>query len=417
MFASLLNREEAPLAPPDLETTRPFVAESYYDPLEHRPLVSPSVTSSEFSIPRDASESFTPPTSLGDSASISSTSLKQEVGTSTPTVESSRRSIRTRDSIATYNVKILAGTAIHAPKRYQKQSADEDETRRRTISGNTLVDGFASANASTTTVEKDAKKLVSAGIDALDLSWSVKALPRSKSQLDLGSSRSPKKSAKQTDIERRKSTRSSTSNKIENITNKLVLGKNLGKRKLDDGLTRAKRELQRLADTPEFAKIETKPVLLEVWSNGKLVVNEPPSKRRKAEEAAKAKEKEKGKEKAKEVVKQVKDEAPKWTGINGKRRKIWLNKGLYAGQDSPSLDWFNGFKGQDRKEMDSIAPYKPEGILPLPMWHGQRLLHVGRNFKLPFDVCSPLPPGQPKPDEWKKTSTSMYILKTKSYHH
>jgi len=415
MFASLLNREEAAPAPADLETTRPFATESYYDPLERPPLVSPSITSSEFSLPIDASESFTPPTSLGDSASVSSTSLKQEAAASTPTVESSRRSVRTRDSIATYNVKILAGTAIHAPRRYQKRSANDDETRRRTISGDTLVDSLASANASSTTVEKDAEKLVSAGIDALDLGWSVKALPKSKSQIGLGSTRSPKRSAKQADLERRKSTRSTASAKIENITNKLVLGKNLGKRKLDDGLTRAKRELQRLADTPEFAKIETKPVLLEVWSNGKLVVNEPPSKKRKAEEAAKAKEKEKAK--AKEELKEVKDEAPKWTGVNGKRRKIWLNKGLYAGQDSPSLDWFSGFKGKDRKELDSIAPYKPEGIVPLPMWHGQRLLHVGRNFKLPFDVCSPLPPGQPKPDEWKKTSTSEYILTIACFHH
>ena len=406
MFASLLNREVAAPASPELEATRPFATESFYNAVEHPPLVSPSVTASEFSLPRDASESFTPPTSLGDSASISSNSLKPEAGASTPTVESSRRSVRARDSIPTYNVKILAGTSIHAPKRYQKKPANEDETRRRTISGDTLVDSLASANASTTTVEKDAKNLVSAGIDALDLDWSVKALPKSKSQIELGSSRSPKKSAKQIHLERRKSTRSSASDKIENITTKLVLGKTLGKRKLDEGLSRAKRELLRLADTPEFAKIETKPVLLEVWSNGKLVVNEPPSKKRKAAEAAKAKEKEQAKE---ELKKEAKDEAPKWTGVNGKRRKIWLNKGLYAGQDSPSLDWFSGFKGQDRKELDSIAPYKPEGIFPLPMWHGQRLLHVGRNFKLPFDVCSPLPPGQPKPDEWKKTSTSEHI--------
>jgi histone-lysine N-methyltransferase ASH1L len=56
--------------------------------------------------------------------------------------------------------------------------------------------------------------------------------------------------------------------------------------------------------------------------------------------------------------------------------------------------------------MDAIAPYKPNSFMPLPMWHGQRLLHVGRHFKLPFDVCSPLPPGQPKPDEWRKTSSS-----------
>lgn len=48
-------------------------------------------------------------------------------------------------------------------------------------------------------------------------------------------------------------------------------------------------------------------------------------------------------------------------------------------------------------------------LLPLPMFAGQRILETGRNYKLPFDVYSPLPPGQPKPDEWKKTRKSKSV--------
>ena len=33
----------------------------------------------------------------------------------------------------------------------------------------------------------------------------------------------------------------------------------------------------------------------------------------------------------------------------------------------------------------------------------------GRDFKLPFDVFSPLPAGQPKPDEWKKVNKNLFV--------
>ena len=43
------------------------------------------------------------------------------------------------------------------------------------------------------------------------------------------------------------------------------------------------------------------------------------------------------------------------------------------------------------------------------MFAGERLLKQGRDFKLPFDIFSPLPAGQPKPDEWKKTNKNVFI--------
>jgi [histone H3]-lysine4 N-trimethyltransferase ASH1L len=351
--------------------------------------------------PIGQSSSSTPPTSIGDSVSISSTSLKLENTEPTERASaepSTERSRRARPSIGTYNVKVLSGTAIHAPKKYSKDPS-VIESRRRTISGDTLVSALASSNSSTETVEKGADRLVRDGIEALDLQWSVKRLPKSRSQIGLGAS--PKKSAIQRDLDRRRSTRSS-GEQIESLTKKLsVLGKR-GRKTLEDGLAglaKAKRELRNLADTPEYAKIDTKPVVHEVWSNGKLVLAEPPRKKKKVDEAVVEKKKLTSES-------DKKPDAPKFKG--GKREKVWLSKGLYAGQEHRNFDWFADEFGKTRKDAVDVTPYQPNKFMPLPMWHGQRLLHIGRHFKLPFDVCSPLPPGQPKPDEWRKTSSSKY---------
>jgi [histone H3]-lysine4 N-trimethyltransferase ASH1L len=327
---------------------------------------------------------------------VSSASLKLETTDSTPAGDSSGRTRRQRTSVGTYNVKVLSGTAVHAPRKYCKNSPETgNEARRRTISGETLVGALGSGNSSSATVEKDTNRLVSDGIDALDLQWSVKKLPKSRSQISLGGS--PKRSAKQLDLERRKSMRGS-GEEVESLTKKLsVLGKR-GRKTFDAGiagLVKAKRELRNLADTNEFAKIDTKPVIHEVWSNGKLVTSEPPKKKKKVEDAPAPATKA-------EVAKSVEKK------VNGKREKVWLNKGLYAGQDR-NLDWFSDYSEQMKKDANNLPDFKPVGLLPLPMWHGQRLLHVGRHFKLPFDVCSPLPPGQPKPDEWRKTSSSKLL--------
>lgn len=341
------------------------------------------------------SSSSTSPTSIGDSASVSSTSLKLENDLSTPTGESGGgRSRRPRASIGTYNVKVLSGTAIHAPKKYSKDKEPDGETRPRTISGATLVETLEAGNASEESVRKDAGRLVREGIEALDLEWSVKNLPKSRSQM--GFSQSP--SAKRLDTNRRKTTRS-TGEKIESLTKKLTV---LGKRKLDNSLAnlaKAKRELRNLADTKEFAHVDTEPIVHEVWSRGKLVVPEPPQKKRKRAEEEAAKQ-----------VKLVEPEpksAEKKKAV-GKRQKVWINKGLYAGQEAANFDWFSNYTPAERESLEATQIFKENKYLPMPMWHGQRLLHVGRNFKLPFDVCSPLPPGQPKPDEWRKTSSSKF---------
>ncbi|EQL02820.1 SET domain protein [Ophiocordyceps sinensis CO18] len=53
--------------------------------------------------------------------------------------------------------------------------------------------------------------------------------------------------------------------------------------------------------------------------------------------------------------------------------------------------------------------------MPSPMYTGLRTLIAGRDFKLPYNVCNPLPPGQPKPDEWKRMTKNRFIGDSKDY--
>lgn len=85
------------------------------------------------------------------------------------------------------------------------------------------------------------------------------------------------------------------------------------------------------------------------------------------------------------------------------KKKLWLMQGLYVGQEfDPRLGKVYGKR--------SSAYSQQRKFLPLPMFAGARLLELGRDFKLPFDVFNALPRGQPKPGDWKKTHKSMWTL-------
>ncbi|KIX07259.1 uncharacterized protein Z518_01912 [Rhinocladiella mackenziei CBS 650.93] len=94
--------------------------------------------------------------------------------------------------------------------------------------------------------------------------------------------------------------------------------------------------------------------------------------------------------------------------VSRRREKKWLSTGLYAGQPRA----FDGrpTEGKKRHQTGEISePLKENKVLPLPMYAGERLLKTGRDFKLPFDVFSPLPAGQPKPDEWRKVNKNVFV--------
>ncbi len=95
--------------------------------------------------------------------------------------------------------------------------------------------------------------------------------------------------------------------------------------------------------------------------------------------------------------------------IRSPKDKKWLGSGLYVGQPRTFNPKVSESKNK-RKSTSAITLVETENkVLPLPMFAGDRLLTQGRDFKLPFDVFSPLPPGQPKPDEWRKDNKNRFV--------
>jgi [histone H3]-lysine4 N-trimethyltransferase ASH1L len=90
-----------------------------------------------------------------------------------------------------------------------------------------------------------------------------------------------------------------------------------------------------------------------------------------------------------------------------RKDKRWLKSGLYTGQ---TRDFDGRLSDSTNKRKHDVAPpVKENKTLPLPMFAGERIMKYGRDFKLPYDVFSPLPPGQPRPDEWRKTNKNVFV--------
>ncbi|KAE8379233.1 hypothetical protein BDV26DRAFT_260039 [Aspergillus bertholletiae] len=97
-------------------------------------------------------------------------------------------------------------------------------------------------------------------------------------------------------------------------------------------------------------------------------------------------------------------EAPK--PVTRSKTKRWLAHGLYTGQEyTESRPLQSRSRNAKRK---SQGPTQRR-LLPMPMFAGDRLLKQGRDFELPFDIFSPLPSGQPKPNEWRKTNKNVFV--------
>ncbi|KAL4821068.1 hypothetical protein BDW67DRAFT_151953 [Aspergillus spinulosporus] len=91
------------------------------------------------------------------------------------------------------------------------------------------------------------------------------------------------------------------------------------------------------------------------------------------------------------------------------KEKRWLTHGLYSGQEYTNLRPSQKRTEKRRKSHNTSQPNHQRRFLPLPMFAGERLLQTGRDFQLPFDIYSPLPPGQPKPNEWRKTNKNVFV--------
>ncbi|EFE43204.1 histone-lysine N-methyltransferase (Ash1), putative [Trichophyton verrucosum HKI 0517] len=88
------------------------------------------------------------------------------------------------------------------------------------------------------------------------------------------------------------------------------------------------------------------------------------------------------------------------------KRKKWLTHGLYAGPNAFAKLELPG--PQSKRKGTRQAP-RERVLFPMPKYSGALLLEKGRPFRLPYDIFSPLPRGQPKPDEWRKINKNIFI--------
>jgi histone-lysine N-methyltransferase ASH1L len=298
---------------------------------------------------------------------------------------------RARGQAPVYNLAKLSGTDGHGKRR---SKGDIVSNRRRRTVGTT-------SESVVVKEEKDASRrparAARATIDALNLPSPAKASesPRARRQIH----ESPRSQRAVRGAASSLSASASLSD-IRSLTSKMPEAAKRGRKEpMIKGKTKLPRELRNLRDTKEFAHVDEQPIIYTVWANGKYV---DPS-----EAAAPARKR--VKVQPKDASEEKEDSEPI---INTKRRlvKKYLDKGLYSGQDAP-IDISKGLTMAEKKKLAQLPELIPSGrvnsVMPTPLYTGLRMLIAGRDFKLPFQVCNPLPPGQPKPDEWKKMTKSL----------
>jgi len=297
----------------------------------------------------------TPPTSNTDAASITSKNFPKTHERSV----TNRRVQCARVSTGEFEMQNQWGSARRLSSRLNVGEGS------RTVSGETLVPGG----------DEVQRQLVQDSIKVLNLDWKVDSMPGDEIK---------KSTAPAEGLKRRKSTRLEFLERASIIVEKTksVLGKRgqdavgAGKEKLQD--------LGRRASLRPRLQEDTQP-------------EGPPEKKLKTVEDT--------------IVRQGA------TGADLKRKPVarpkvkrWLSQGLYVGQERDFDPRLTERKNKAKRASRDSHNVPRRSALPLPMFAGQRILAIGRDFKLPFDVFSPLPPGQPKPEEWRKTRKSRCIL-------
>jgi [histone H3]-lysine4 N-trimethyltransferase ASH1L len=333
-----------------------------------------------------------------------------------PATASPARPRRAGIAAPVYNIAKLVGTDIHG-KRASKGD-DISKRRRRTKA---VSDAYKAAIAAGATAEaaEEASAKVAAEHHAASAASSAKSTPRVKvrsvkrstprsSPVVLAFAKALKPSSVSPGAKRSWKDISSASGKA--VATKLsTLGKRDRKSfESESGGSRMSRELRRLQDTNEFAHIDERPVLHTVWSKGKYIevddddepIRTPPRKKTKLSSSSSPKKEETPNKKE---VTFASDEPKK------KVPKKWLERGLYAGQVAHEdiTKFLNALEKKKLADHPELLPWKATSkALPLPLFNGFRMLLTGRDFKLPFDICNPLPPGQPKPPAYRTMTKS-----------
>ncbi|KAJ2901858.1 uncharacterized protein MKZ38_001337 [Zalerion maritima] len=372
---------------------------------------------------------------------------------------------RTRGSVATYNLAKLSGTDVHGKRASKGDDVDARRRERRRTTGSSsfvtakseepdvphsqIPDGIEdvdhdmaeytrtrakSARASTSALPSEAElnqtwspvRAASAGTPSGRISTTrgagsgkgdkakgIRAVVAATTNRTRTSAITKARSESPA-THTRYSTRNSGKD-AETLTTKLSSLRKKGRNKFEKGLSRMSRELRRLQDTNEFAHIETQPIVHTVWSNGKQVTVDPTTGEPENSRAARKKQQEDELEAERlQQEKEAEEEAAVRAAIALKKKKTkkWLDRGLYAGQPRP-YDPTKGLTVPERKKLLTLRELLTADLtntaFPTPLFNGLRMLIEGRDFKLPYDVCSPLPPGLPKPDEWRKITKNRFV--------
>lgn len=354
-----------------------------------------------------ASNKSTPPTTVADSASLHSDTSKHDVNmiavdssrmapqapmepeeTQDEDADTPSRARRTRGNKPQYNLAVLTGTDGHGKREAKGDYVSARNQRRRTVA----ADKRSWSDSPNSTPERKASKARRETIDAL-------IFPNSP---DTSESPRARRQRKEAPRPVRASARQPAPPPSP-PTARAGVSTRRTRKTADIDMKDVPRELRRLEDTKEFSHVDDRPVVYTVWSNGRYIDS---NELKKKEEAKKAKTEVIPKQEEKEGSEPV-------TNIKKRRVKKYLDKGLYAGQDAP-MDIGKGLTPGEKKKLGSLPELLPavhrNKTFPSPMFTGLRTLINGRDFRLPYQICNPLPPGQPKPDEWKKMTKSMQLF-------
>lgn len=299
--------------------------------------------------------SLTTATSLTDTSSeLTDSSAKGD--------DYKRSSARLRTSIGSYNENILSAKQSRSAR---KQGVDRAS---RTYLDETLIDGDETASR---------ERLLQESVQALDEDWNIGAMPGD----DLRLSTKDEDGAK-----RRRSTRLDILDRASSMIEKTatVLGKR-GRETVEAGVQRI-HALKGDNKTPSLTAREPETPSFEGPSRKRARFSEVVVSNQKSAESGEREHKD-----------------------TKKPTKPWVAQGLYVGQHRSDDARLTETKNKERKTSNNRSEAGERAIMPMPMWLGDKIIEMGRDFKLPFDVFSPLPPGQPKPDEWKKTQKNVFI--------
>lgn len=314
----------------------------------------------------------TPPTSLGDEHSVLSDAAKmdlhvetqedtvvvsaqrEEMSTPQPTSEAlvseGRRSARSsRGSVTTYNVSILAGTAIHTPTKYLEKH------HKNVLHG--PLEAVLKANSDTPPKRRAIK------LEPEDISDPAEA----QLAIEAAQAAQRRKSARGVDLRKETLVSNATATVAQKGSELLSGVKNRVQHALRGSRTQSR--------TAASDSISVKSSLKRTRRSG----------------AAETEDEETEQEEEKDYVK------PK--------TKKWEPQGLFVGQHRDFNARLN--ESQNRKKKSKKA--KKHEVLPLPMFSGEAMLNgdYRRDFKLPFDTYHPLP-RKVKVDGWVKLSKSEF---------